>query len=529
MAGSYLITGASSGIGLATALRLAREGANLTLVARAPDALDAARAACERAGGAVLVVPADVRDPRAVERALDAAVDRFGLVDGVVHSAAVAAFGRFEDMPADVFASTIATNLFGTAIVARASLRRFREQGHGRLVVLSSALGSLVMPWMSPYIASKWAVNGLVRTLQIETRDNPEIRISLVAPGGVDTPIYRLGATYLGRHGRPLPPVQHPDAVAARVVRALDRPKRRIWSNVTSPPIVAAFHVAPALFDAAAIPIMVRLGLEHGDPAEPTPGNVLDPVPRREGRTRQESGLPRRHRIRRQLAGIVRPPRIAAAYGPAGPGSRGRAPRGTSPARAPGRTPSTAVPGGPMTEPITSDATGPAAPGVIVSREVHAPPSAVWQVLCDGWTYANWVVGTSRVRQVDAEWPEPTSRIHHAVGPWPLLIQDHTVCLHEVPERELALRARGWPLGEAKVVIGLEPIGDERCRITISEDATAGPFVLAPRAVRQALIAPRNREALYRLALVAEGRHRNRIANETSDGAGTAYTVADSD
>jgi NAD(P)-dependent dehydrogenase (short-subunit alcohol dehydrogenase family) len=503
MAGSYLVTGASSGIGLATALRLAHEGANLTLVARAPEALEAARATCERAGAAVLVVPADVRDPVAVDRAIDAAVQRFGRIDGIVHSAAVAAFGRFEDMPADVFAGTIATNLFGTAIVARAALRRFRTQGHGRLVILSSALGSLVMPWMSPYVASKWAVNGLVRTLQIETRDNREIGIALVAPGGVDTPIYRLGATYLGRHGRPLPPVQHPDAVAARVVRALERPRRRIWPNPTSLPAVAAFHVAPAVFDAIAIPLMARLGLEHGDPAGPTPGNVHEPLPRREGLTRQESGLPRPQRLRRQPAGSVRPPRIAAAF--VGPGASDTAP-------------ATAAGGAPMSKASK--------PGVVVSREVGAPASAVWQVLCDGWTYANWVVGASRVRQVEPDWPAAGTRIHHAVGAWPLLIQDHTVSLSATAERELALQARGWPLGEARVVIAIEPMGEERCRITISEDATAGPGLLAPRPVRQALIAPRNTEALYRLALIAEGRHGNRIANDTEDGAGTAFSVA---
>jgi hypothetical protein len=357
---------------------------------------------------------------------------------------------------------------------------------------------------MSPYIASKWAVNGLVRTLQIETRDNPEIQIALVAPGGVDTPIYRLGATYLGRHGRPLPPVQHPDAVAARVVRALDRPKRRIWPNASSLPVAAAFHLAPAAFDALAIPIMARLGLEHGDPAEPTPGNVHDPLPRREGLTRRESGLPRQQRLRRQLAGIVRPPRIAAAH--------------SGPDVEPGPSPTPAPRGGPMAKARK--------PGVVVSRDVHAPASAVWQVLCDGWTYANWVVGASRVRQVEAQWPAPGTRIHHAVGPWPLLIQDHTVSLASTPERELALQARGWPLGEARVVLGIEPTGEERCRITISEDATAGPGLLAPRPVRQALIAPRNKEALYRLALIAEGRHANRIANDTEDGAGTAFSVA---
>ena len=164
-----------------------------------------------------------------------------------------------------------------------------------------------------------------------------------------------------------------------------------------------------------------------------------------------------------------------------------------------------------------------ATPGVIIERDVNSPASAVWQVLCDGWTYANWVVGTARIREVDADWPDQQSRIHHSVGPWPLLIQDSTVALRSVPERELAIRARGWPLGEAQVVLRIDPTGPETCRVSISEDAVAGPGKLAPHRARQALIAPRNRETLYRLALIAEGRHRNRIENRTSDGSGTAF------
>lgn len=164
-------------------------------------------------------------------------------------------------------------------------------------------------------------------------------------------------------------------------------------------------------------------------------------------------------------------------------------------------------------------------PGVVIERAVDAPASAVWQVLCDGWTYANWVVGTARIREVDADWPEPQTRIYHSVGPWPFLIQDHTVSLHSLEDRELAIRARGWPLGEANVVIRIEPTGPERCLVSISEDAVAGPAKLAPQHARQAVIAPRNRETLYRLALIAEGRHRNRIANATTDGSGSSFTA----
>lgn len=149
-------------------------------------------------------------------------------------------------------------------------------------------------------------------------------------------------------------------------------------------------------------------------------------------------------------------------------------------------------------------------PVATVHRAVDAPAAAVWQVLTDGWTYANWVVGASRVRDVDANWPEVGSRIHHAFGPWPAVIQDSTIVERSEPERLLVLKARGWPVGEARVALRIDPTGDESCQLEIVEDAVAGPGRWAvPRPLRQLAIGPRNRETLYRLGLIAEGRHRN--------------------
>jgi hypothetical protein len=143
-----------------------------------------------------------------------------------------------------------------------------------------------------------------------------------------------------------------------------------------------------------------------------------------------------------------------------------------------------------------------------VTRRVHAPAEAVWAVLSDGWLYANWVVGTSRVRAVDATWPDEGSRIHHSFGVWPALIDDETISLVAVPGEELHLQARGWPMGEARVQLTITDGPADSCTVTILEDAVTGPGVLVPRAARQAAIAVRNTEALRRLALVAEGRHR---------------------
>lgn len=145
---------------------------------------------------------------------------------------------------------------------------------------------------------------------------------------------------------------------------------------------------------------------------------------------------------------------------------------------------------------------------ITVTRDVDAPAQAVWDVLADGWSYATWVVGASRVRDVDSGWPGEDTRIHHSFGLWPLLINDTTVVESSMEPSRLVLTARGWPAGEARVDISITPRGDGACTVKIEEDASSGPGKLIPKPVRQLAIGPRNVEALKRLALLAEGRHR---------------------
>jgi hypothetical protein len=148
----------------------------------------------------------------------------------------------------------------------------------------------------------------------------------------------------------------------------------------------------------------------------------------------------------------------------------------------------------------------------VITRRVHAPTTVVWAVLADGWQYATWVVGASRIRAVEPEWPSAGSRVQHSFGIWPAVIDDHTEVLDAVPGRELRLRARGWPAGEAEVRILLTAGSMPGTSVvSIMEDATSGPGTVIPRAARQLLIAPRNTEALRRLALIAEGRHRQDV------------------
>lgn len=148
------------------------------------------------------------------------------------------------------------------------------------------------------------------------------------------------------------------------------------------------------------------------------------------------------------------------------------------------------------------------ATAVTVEKQVHAPVETVWSVLSDGWAYATWVVGASRVRAVDEGWPGKGARLHHSFGLWPVLINDETEVLTALEPDELVLKARGWPVGEAHVMLRLKSDSPQSCTVSIAEDAVSGPGRLAPMPLRQALILPRNREALRRLAYLAEGRHR---------------------
>jgi NAD(P)-dependent dehydrogenase (short-subunit alcohol dehydrogenase family) len=447
-----LVTGASSGIGRATALRLAGDGIPVVLTGRDEASLEEVAAACRDLGGTARVVVLDVRDDEAVRRVVDEAAAEHGRGLAVVHAAAVVAYGHFEEVPPEVVSDVVDTDVLGTVSVARASLQAFRRTGGGHLVVVGSLLGQIATPYMSPYVLSKWAVHGLVRTLQIETRDRVGTEVSLVSPGGIDTPVYRQAASVLGRHGAPPPPVRSDAAVANRVARVLRRPRRQTHVGPANPVTVAGFRLLPGVFDVLVTPLMRTFGLATWTGMAPTPGNVGEPVHPAPPETAND---PEEHPVTdRQL----------------------HRPR--------------------------------------VSRSVTAPAEAVWAVLADGWQYPLWVVGAARVRDVDRSWPAPGSRIHHSVGTWPLTISDTTRVEESAAPHRMLLTARGWPAGEARVEIEVVPDGPETCTVSIAEDASSGPGRLVPLPLRQAGILPRNREALLRLALLAEGRYREGLATD---------------
>src|SRR5919206_404975 len=140
-----------------------------------------------------------------------------------------------------------------------------------------------------------------------------------------------------------------------------------------------------------------------------------------------------------------------------------------------------------------------------VTRRVKATPEQVWGVLADGWLYPSWVVGASRMRAVDENWPAAGAQLHHSVGIWPAVTNDETVCLESDPPRRLKLQAQGWPAGEATVELRIERQGDHSV-VTMIEDATKGPGTLIPKPVRQAGVADREKGTVRPPADIPERR-----------------------
>ncbi|RBY91112.1 SDR family oxidoreductase [Blastococcus sp. TF02A-30] len=276
---AVLVTGASSGIGRATAQELAGRGARLVLVSRGRESLEEAADECRAAGALeVVVCPADVLEEDALRAAVGTAVDRFGRLDVVVHAAQVMAYGTIEEVPREVYETVVDTAVHGTANLARVVLPVFRKQGAGHLVVVNSLLGNVATPLMGSYVTAKWGQLGLVRTLQQEVRDEPGISISVVQPGGVNTPIYSQAASWTGSTGRPPPPTYSPYRVARRVLSTLDRPRRVVQAGVLNHVVTAGFRLLPGVYDALVGPLLQRMAIADDD-VPPTTGNVLESQP----------------------------------------------------------------------------------------------------------------------------------------------------------------------------------------------------------------------------------------------------------
>jgi short-subunit dehydrogenase len=269
-----VITGASSGIGRAASLRLARRGTALALCARSePPLLEVARE-CEAIGAEVLCESVDVADAAAVEAFAERVVERYGRIDVWVNNAGVIAYGEFRDIPAEVFKQVVETNLMGHVHGARAALRRFGEQGAGVLINMSSVWGRVSTPQVSPYIVSKNAVRAFSECLSSELAAEKDIHVATMVPQAVDTPIFEHAANYSGRQIRPVPPLLTVDEVARGIEACAESPKREVNYGQAGRALEILYAVAPGLYRRLGHGAFVR-GSMGDRPASQSSGNVL--------------------------------------------------------------------------------------------------------------------------------------------------------------------------------------------------------------------------------------------------------------
>jgi short-subunit dehydrogenase len=271
-----VITGASSGIGKATALAFARSGARLVLGARRERQLEETAAACRTGGANAISLVTDVSDEQQVRALAARAIEGFGQIDVWINNAGVDAFGRFEDIPTAAFERVIQVNLLGMVYGAKAALPHFRERRSGMVINNASMVGACPTPFHSAYVATKFAIRGLSHSLRQELVDLPNVHVCTVSPASIDTPLWQRAANYSGHKVKPLDPVYPPEQVADVMLDLVRNPQPEVFAGATGWMLAEQHAAAPELTESL-MAGFTRRSLFRGEPAEPTDGVLFQP------------------------------------------------------------------------------------------------------------------------------------------------------------------------------------------------------------------------------------------------------------
>jgi len=245
-----VLTGASSGIGLATAELAANQGARLVLGARSEQALNEIARELDSEGGRVVVVPCDVGKRDQVEQLARIAVDTFGRIDTWINNAGIAIYGRLEEVNDDDNRRLFETNFWGVVYGSLAALPHLRQNG-GALINIGSEVSDAYVPLLGMYVASKHAVKGFTDSLRVEVEDvdKAPVSITLIQPTAVDTPFPQHARNYQDKEAKLPTPMIEPQQVAEAILDAAVNPTRDKRVGATAVLNTIASKFAPSIAD----------------------------------------------------------------------------------------------------------------------------------------------------------------------------------------------------------------------------------------------------------------------------------------
>lgn len=272
---TIVITGASSGFGRGTALRLAAQGANLVLAARRKDLLESIADEFPNA----MAVHTDVANANDVEKLAKAAIARFNRIDVWFNNAGVAALGDFERIPLEDHERVIQTNLIGTLNGSHVALRHFRQQHFGTLINMASILGRTPAPYYASYCASKYGIVGLSAALRQELRAQGEndIHVCTILPMAADTTFFEHAANYTGHALQPYP-ITDPQEVIEAIVQTIEQPQDEVTVGLPAQAASLAQQFMPWLTEAVNGEMTHLMQMEQAPLAPETAGNLHAPV-----------------------------------------------------------------------------------------------------------------------------------------------------------------------------------------------------------------------------------------------------------
>lgn len=273
---TIVITGASSGIGRATAIELARYGCKLVLAARQKEALDEVVNVCDRLGAKAIAVVTDVTDADAVKQLAKDACTFGKCIDAWINIAGIGLLGEFTAIPLEAHQQVINTNLLGYMNGAYAVMPYFKKQGWGTIVNMNSAGGYVAMPYSVAYTASKYGVRGYSEALRTELIDFRNIYVCDLYAGFVDTPGPVHAANYTGKKLKPIPPVIPTTRVAAEIVKVLQNPKDSTMIGSTAYMAKLGQIISPKLTRWSLLKFM-QLYFKNAEPEPVTNGTIFEP------------------------------------------------------------------------------------------------------------------------------------------------------------------------------------------------------------------------------------------------------------